>query len=277
MNHDLIDLTGVVDLHLHSAPDVRPRLQDDFAVARAAAARGMRAIVLKSHVTLTADRACLVEQVVPDILVFGGLALNHAVGGINPAAVETALRMGAVEIWMPTLSSIAQRHDPVGPGISTMESGRIAAPVIDVLGLIAEHDAILGTGHLPTEEIVALVPVARELGVRKIVITHPEHPPVEMAPLIQEELRDRYDVMFERCFISTTAVGGEMPFAELAAIIRRIGTESTVISTDLGQATNPSPVDGMAMYIAGLHAEGFDGASIDRMSRRNPADLLELS
>src|SRR5688500_18689373 len=107
MSYDDIDLTGAIDLHLHSAPDVRPRKLDDLAVARAAAARGIRAILLKSHVTLTADRAYLVEQVVPGIRVFGGLALNHAVGGINPVAVETALRMGAAEIWMPTLSSIA--------------------------------------------------------------------------------------------------------------------------------------------------------------------------
>lgn len=274
-----VDLAGVIDLHVHTAPDVRPRKLDDIGLARTAAARGMRAVLIKSHVTLTADRAYLVQQIVPGIRVFGGLALNHAVGGINPAAVEVALRLGAAEIWMPTLSAMAQRHDPAGPGISIYQDGkggRIADRVVDVLRLVAEHDAILGTGHLSTQEVVDLVPAARDLGVRKILVSHPEHPPVEMLPVVQEELRDRFGVLFERCLISTTLAGWTLPFAELAAVIRRIGPESTVISTDLGQATNPAPVDGMTLFIAHLRAEGFDQTSIDRMCRENPAALLEL-
>ncbi len=276
MSYEEIDLTGAIDLHLHSAPDLRPRKLDDFGVAREAAARGMRAIMLKSHFTLTADRAYLVEQVVPGIKIFGGLALNHAVGGINPVAVETALRMGAAEIWMPTVSSIAQTEDLVGPGISIYENGRISEKVLDVLRLIAEHNAILGTGHLPTDEIVALVPVARELGVRKILISHPEHPPVHMPPLVQEELRDRYQVLFERCLISTTYAGGTLQFSALAEVIRRVGSDTTVIATDFGQANNPPPVEGFAAFMAFLREEGFDEASIARMSRQNPAELLEL-
>jgi hypothetical protein len=276
MSYEEIDLTGAIDLHLHAAPDLRPRKLDDFGVAREAAGRGMRAVVLKSHVTLTADRAYLVEQVVPGIKVFGGLALNHAVGGINPVAVETALRMGAAEIWMPTVSSIAQTEDLVGPGISIYANGRISEKALEVLRLIAEHNAILGTGHLPVGEIVDLVPAARELGVRKILISHPEHPPVEMPPLVQEELRDRYQVLFERCLISTSYAGGKLPFAAIAEVIRRVGVESTVIATDFGQASNPPPVEGFAAFIAFLREEGFDEASIAQMSRQNPADLLEL-
>jgi hypothetical protein len=276
---DEIDLTGAIDLHIHSAPDIRPRKLNDLEVARAAAARGMRAVQIKSHITLTADRAYLVEQVVPGIRVFGGLALNHAVGGINPAAVEAALRMGAAEIWMPTLSSTTQRHDPVGPGISIYneDGSRLNDRVLDVLRLVAESNAILGTGHLSTDEILALVPVARELGVRKILISHPEHPPVEMPLLVQEELRDRYHVLFERCLISTTIADWTMPFSELAAIIRRVGAASTVIATDLGQIDKLAPVDGLASYIAHLQSEGFDEDAITRMSRENPAVLLELS
>ena len=92
----------------------------------------------------------------------------------------------------------------------------------------------------------------------------------------QEELRDRFDVLFERCLISTVPGSGHLKFAELAAVIRRVGYESTVISTDLGQIENPLPVDGMAEYIARLRAEGFDEASIDRMARQNGAQLLGL-
>jgi len=269
-----VDLSGTIDMHIHSAPDVRPRKMDDLEMARQAAARGMSAIVLKSHWTLTADRAYIVGQLVPDLRVFGGLALNNPVGGLNPFAVEAALRMGAAQIWMPTFSSAAQPGERLGPGLTILDEGQIKPSVLDILRLIAECDAILGTGHLSSPEILALVPAAHELGVRKILITHPEHPPIEMPLLQQEELRDRHNVLFERCLITTTFGGGSLPFEALAAVIRRVGPETTVVATDFGQVDNPSPTSGLACYIANLYAHGFAEAEIARMTRENPARLL---
>jgi hypothetical protein len=45
-----ISLEGVVDLHIHAAPDIRPRLMDDIEVAREAAKAGMRAVLFVSLV-----------------------------------------------------------------------------------------------------------------------------------------------------------------------------------------------------------------------------------
>jgi hypothetical protein len=271
-----IDLTGAIDFHLHTAPDVRPRKLDDFEAARQAAARGMGAIVLKSHVTLTADRAALAEQAVPDVRVFGGLALNAPVGGLNPAAVETALKLGAAEIWMPTESAAAEPHPKPPPGLTILDERGVKPAVLEILHLIAEHNAILGTGHLSPAETLQLVPAAHAAGVRKILITHPEHPPVEMPLLMQEELRDRYEVAFERCLITTELGHGRLPFPALAAAIRRVGCATTIIATDFGQPENPYPVDGLAIYIACLRVEGFAGPDIALMSQANPARLLEL-
>ncbi|MEP7357589.1 MAG: DUF6282 family protein, partial [Anaerolineales bacterium] len=234
----VVDLTGAIDMHLHTAPDVSPRKMDDVEAARQAADRGMRAILLKSHATLTAGRAELVERLVPGIHVFGGLALNDAVGGLNPSAVEAALRLGAVEIWMPTLSAVGDPRPHRAPGLTVLDGDGLKPVVEEILRLIAEHDAILGTGHLSPAEIMLLVPAARAAGVRKVLITHPEHPPVEMPVPQQEELRDRYQVIFERCLISTTLGSGHLPFAELAAIIRRVGPATTVAATDFGQPEN---------------------------------------
>src|SRR4051812_40727043 len=79
---------GAIDFHVHSEPDVFGRSMDDIDVAVLASRKGMRGLVLKNHVTMTADRAVLVMKIVPGIEVFGGIVLNNAVGGINPAAVE---------------------------------------------------------------------------------------------------------------------------------------------------------------------------------------------
>ena len=80
---------GTIDFHVHSDPDVFGRSMDDIDVAVLAKRKGMRALVLKNHVTMTADRAMLVMKTVPGIEIFGGIVLNNAVGGINPAAVES--------------------------------------------------------------------------------------------------------------------------------------------------------------------------------------------
>ena len=271
-----VDLIDTIDMHIHSAPDVWPRKMDDLELAQQAAARGMRAIVLKSHWTLTADRASLVEKIAPGIRVFGGLALNNSVGGFNPIAVEAALQMGAAIIWMPTLSSVTETERRVGPGLSVLDNGLVRPSVLDVLSLIAEHDAVLGTGHLSAEEIMILVPAAHDLGIRKIVITHPEHPLVRMPPLEQEELRDRFGVLFERCLIDTVVGGGHLPFESLLDVIHRVGSDSTIIATDFGQPSNPTPTDGLASFITGLRLGGFAEDAITRMSRLNPAHLLGI-
>jgi hypothetical protein len=87
---------GTIDMHVHSHPDVFGRSMDDVDVAQLAKARGMRGLLLKNHVATTADRAALAMKAVPGIEIWGGIVLNNAVGGINPAAVEWMHRMYGV-------------------------------------------------------------------------------------------------------------------------------------------------------------------------------------
>ena len=108
-------LTGVVDIHVHSDPDSRPRSIDTIDAVRIARERGFRAVLLKNHYEPTASQAYLARKIVPGIEVFGGIALNLAVGGINAAAVE---RLPAVKggygrvVWMPTFDAENQvRND----------------------------------------------------------------------------------------------------------------------------------------------------------------------
>ena len=101
-------IKGLIDFHTHAAPDIFGRALDDDELATLAATRQMEAVVFKNHVTHTADRAFLVRKHVPGIKVFGGITLNHAVGGLNPQAVEWMWRMqggfGRV-VWFPTFDA----------------------------------------------------------------------------------------------------------------------------------------------------------------------------
>jgi hypothetical protein len=273
-----ISLEGVVDLHIHAAPDIRPRLMDDIEVAREAAKAGMRAVLVKSHHTLTADRAAIAEKHVGGVRVFGGLALNHAVGGLNPAAVEAALALGARQIWMPTLDAANHRRATgMGDGGITIldEAGAVLPAVLEILRLVAEQDVILGTGHLSVGEIGLLVKAARESGVNRILITHPELPIVNMPVVLQEELAGT-DVFFERCLIVTTPGEGGLPLSAIAKAVQQIGPDTTVMATDFGQAENPSPVEGMRRYIRKMLEFGFNQNEMEHMTRTNPAGLLGI-
>jgi len=273
---EAVDLTGLVDVHIHTAPDIRARYADDLDTARAAAAAGMHAILIKNHWTLTADRAAIAERAVGGVRVFGGLALNGSVGWLNPRAVEVALQMGAAQIWMPTL-------DLAGPGgyrlaqpVIHDKDGRVREQVHEILDLIMEADAILGTGHLPVSETVALVRLARERGVRKILVTHPEAPFIAMGVSTQIELRGD-GLFFERCYNGSARNEGDGRGLErIAAEIRAVGVESTVLSSDYGQAEHPAPTEGLREYLARLSALGFASAELQCMAGSNPALLLGI-
>jgi hypothetical protein len=271
-----IDLTGLIDTHIHTAPDVRPRVIDDIEASRQAAEAGMRAIVFKSHITCTADRATIAKNVVPGVHVFGSVTLNEAVGGLNPVAVEAALNLGARVVWMPTVSARNHivRFDGGPPsGISLMtEDGELQPVLFDIFDLVKQHDAILGTAHLSVPEIVALVREARAASVAKVVVTHPELPWVDVPVDVQEELRD-LGAVFERCYVSS--IDGA-PFARIVTEIRRVGPESTVLATDFGKSPLPPPVEGMRAYVAALLAEGFSERDIQLMAGENPSRLLGL-
>ena len=272
------DLTGFIDIHIHSAPDVQARYGDDIQVAQQAEEAGMRAILLKSHVTLTADRAVIAGQGTGKLHVFGGLALNEPVGGLNPSAVEVAAKMGAKEIWMPTRNAAhVHRQEGKPGGISLLsDSGELLPEVYEILDLIGQAGMILGTGHISPAESLALARAARQKGLRKILVTHPEAAFIRMPVELQVTLA-RDGVCFERCFVDTTPLmPSPISLDEIAGAIRHVGVDSTVLSTDFGQAGNPPPVEGMRRYLSALASAGFTPSEIRRMAGENPAGLLDL-
>src|SRR5260370_18747562 len=98
-------IRGAYDLQVHVAPDVIERRIDDIGLAREFLWPDLKGFVLKSHYFPTAERAKVVTRAVPGIQAFGAIVLNHAIGGLNPVAVELAGRSGAKIVWMPTVDA----------------------------------------------------------------------------------------------------------------------------------------------------------------------------
>jgi Family of unknown function (DUF6282) len=287
----LIDMNGATDLHCHPFPDLFPRLADDIDIAIAARDAGMKAIVLKCHHESTVSRAYLVQRVVPGIRVFGGVVLNSYVGGINPAAVEAALRLGGVEVWMPTIDAgyHAQVHGGTGgydaqqggrsggEGIWVQdEDGKLKPEVNEVLKLVAEYRAILGTCHLSPKEIVTLVRSARDLGVEKIVVTHPffKVPNLDLDTL--EELV-RLEAMPEFGYCTISPAWQYSRPDVVAQAIARVGASRCLLVSDTGQRHNPLPSEALRIFAQTLFERGVpDQGAIRKMIVDNPHDILDL-
>src|SRR6201986_3346275 len=170
-------LAGVIDIHVHCAPDSTPRSIDAIDLARLAAKRGMRGLVLKNHYQPTASLAYIVRKEVPGIEVFGGVDLNLSVGGMNPSAVEhMAATTGGFGrfVWMSTFDSEAQvRYSKQNrPFVRISQNGELLSETKRVIAIIAKQNLVMATGHPTAEEALMLVREGRAQGVKHMVVTH---------------------------------------------------------------------------------------------------------
>ena len=271
-----ISLEGVVDLHFHTGPDSRPRSVDDIEASRLAAEAGMRAILLKNHFTMTADRAAIAMGQVDGLEIFGGLVLNRAVGGINPEAVRQMAAFAGGRgkvVWLPTFDSeyAATSSGGDGPYVSILEDGEPLPAVLEVFELLAEHDLTLAMGHSAPGEVLRLIPEAKRLGVPRILVTH-----VFSQGATREQMRQMADedAIMEIDWLAV--YGGNRTIEDYVSAIRDLGAEAFFMSSDLGQEGNPVHADGLRAYVRAMRDAGITEEEIDTMIRRNPARLLGL-
>ena len=295
-------MNGAFDLHLHAGPEVIPRKYDAMEAGEALRQEGMGGAVLKSHYFSTVPFVKMAHERGFDN-VWGSVTLNHYLGGLNPFALRASLGMQhdgrqlLKMVWMPTVHAAAhlavrkadgEKYDvppewtgglitgtPVEqvPPICLTDSA-VQNDLKEILRIIADNDLILATGHISKEEVFHVVPLARSLGVEKIILTHPAYETTELT--VEEILR-------------LTALGGVyaeesyalMPIddltpADVAAYIRGVGAEHTIMTTDLGQRNRMSCGEGMTLFASLMEAEGISRDDLRTMMVDNPRKLLGL-
>src|SRR5215472_7311761 len=297
-------LVGAIDVHVHVDPDAPGtggviRALDIFDAVAMAKARGMRGFVFKTHQDAgSAGAAYLVRKhVAPGFEVFGRMASNYSTGGVNVAALEhySQIKGGWGRIFeMPTRDSITATTRPgsmdradlartrpwmvmmpegTPPYIPVSKNGELLPEVKHLIGVLAKIRTVdsngrmvLATGHATPEEHLLLAREGRQQGLN-VLLTHPGDIPQlpEVAKL--------------GAFIEVTASNiykNEAGRTAAAALIRKIGAESIIISTDCGQTGNVYPTDCLALAARGLRAHGITQRELDLMCKANPAKLLGL-
>lgn len=286
-------LADAVDLHVHPGPSPYPRRLTAAEAAAEAGAAGMRAIVIKSHHNPTAtDAASANSQNGRDRAeVFGGIVLNSYVGGFNSDAVNVALNLGARIVWLPTVSSplhIAQEHNisfptaenhlrPPRPVQALTRNGALRAAVRAVLREIATADGVLASGHLDADSIIVVFEEARRLGVRRLLVNHPNFIVKATRAQVRKMVELGAYVEHVSCHYDTRSHFHSFTAETLARWVRAIGPERSVLASDLGQADNPLPAESLVTVGRLLRSSGFTTRELRAMTVDNPSLVLGLN
>jgi len=239
-------------------------------------------------------RAFHVAQMVEDVDLYGGIVLNAFVGGINAIAVSAALHMGAKVVWMPTMH--AKNHfDEIGPGtygVGSMTLNPDAVPpngitVLDRNGSLTEDahqvieqvgraGALLATGHLGGEEVVAVARAAKEANTRCLV-THAFFPSRSMDTLTAAvALGAMVEVSAVVTYPMARHMGHSLSLSDVHEIIQTVGIDNVVVSSDAGQVHNPPAPDVLRAFVNALVVTGGDPSAIRSTIVERPRELLGI-
>lgn len=276
-------LKGAYDLHIHPIPSHVERLMDDNEILLDAEKAGMDGVLLKNHYEPTGARAVMANRTHPECRAraYGAAALNWPLGGLNPMAAASALRMGAKILFMPTrdAANCLLYGDMPGDffkreGISVLDSvGRLKPEIYAIFDVVKEYDALLATGHISPKEAEILCEEGRRYGV-PMILTHPEWERTVVSAEMQVKLA-QIGVYIEKCWYNIAE--GNCTAKEMAEHIRAVGAEHCFLSTDRGQAGKETPAEGMARFVQTLLDEGFSEKEIHMMAHEVPAKMLGMS
>jgi hypothetical protein len=227
-----------------------------------------------------------------EVKVYGGIALNGTVGGLNPRAVELSLRMGGKIVWFPTMSSgphidFHQHHTNGGFPTSTLklmpeakisvfdDNGKLKPEVHDIIVLIKETDAILASGHMSPPEVFAVFEAAKKAGVEKLLVQHPDF----VLGITHDDARRlaQMGAFIEHSIGMYYRESEEWPISKLMEWVEVVGPEHTSFGSDVGQATSPSPAETFEKVSDLLLDAGMHERDIRLMLSDNPGALLGLN
>lgn len=299
-----VDDKLLIDMHVHVGPEYLQRRYTAASLIEEGRREGFGA-VMKNHFQPTT--AWVAQAVKPDdkVKFAGAIVLNAAIGGVDDHAIRSLMsgwkedvrapdpRSGGAVVWMPTLSTEAHlnlygrrempeawgvkgkysRLVPIGCGFRFDESdAKVVAAVDRMLKAVAENDLTLATGHLNDTETVALVKRARGAGIRRILMTHPLFQATNQKIDVLAKLWQEQGAYSELAFVNIAM--DHLTYEAYVDVIRAVGPEGVVLTTDLGQVMNMSVADGWREFMAELKKRGVKEDEITRMAVLNPHRIL---
>lgn len=286
-------LKGLIDIHVHAGPSVANRALDAAEMLKKAEEAGYAGFLVKDHYFPSMLGTKMIEKHLGNgtCKVYGSMCLNNSIGLFNLKAVDTARQMDAKIIYFPTVSTKKHIDDHkkgafVGAGKAGVpevpveyvdEAGNLNPMAIEILKYMAEHDMVLGTGHGTLNEVKVLVTAALALGVKRVLVNHPHYNVNASLEEMKEWAERGAYIEINACVFKMGSKFGVCENSYADEMIKACGVDQVIIDSDLGQANNIDPVEGLYTFIEILMNEfGYTEEEINIMTKVNPAKLLKL-
>jgi len=190
-------------------------------------------------------------------------------------------------VWFPTFDAAyhIQKFRIANKGLTLLQDGKLKPTVLEVLQVISEEGLVLATGHISPQEVEALIEKALQLGISRILITHPlgDTPDIDIPQMknLAEmgaflELTYLSYLTGPQSHLGFLQNGKHVSIETMARAIKEIGAEHFILSSDLGQTGNALPPDGLLNFIKLLLGAGISEAEITQMVKENPGKLLGI-
>ena len=283
-------LKGILDIHVHAGPSVANRQVDAADMLKEAVVAGYRGFLVKDHYFPSCMGVKMVQEHcdAQGVEIYSSMCLNNSMGLFNLMALDAAINMGAKIIYFPTVSSknhidhhkgnfagAGKMSTPETPVVYVDENGVMDPAAVEVLKLMAEKDVVLGTGHGTAWEIDHLVEKALEVGVKRILVNHPQfHIGATYEQMTKWANLGAY-IEMNVCVFTSGSKMGSLDDQVIADMLKAVPLERLILDSDMGQRGNGSPVEGMYRFIRLLMDKfGLSEADIDLIAKKNPAALL---
>ena len=274
---------GSVDMHIHPGPDPNAeRPIDSIKVAKYAEDAGMGGVVLKSFFYNTASDAYLIQNnlVSSGLRVFGSVVIGYTTtGGLEYAArtIETNAKIGCKVVWFPAMDAKwCQSYLGRPGGIDILnEDGSLKKEVYDILKVVKDYNMVVCSGHMSYEESTKMFDAAIEMGITKMVATHPL---AELSRFTLEEIQElaAKGVYIEHVYGTTMPRLGNLDPSDYVDCVKLVGAEHTIMGTDLAQVWDADPAMGMRLFIGQMIQFGCTPEEVEWMCKKNPAKLLDI-
>lgn len=292
------------DMHFHIGPDVLPRKYCVESLIKEEQGN-IRRIVLKSHAFPTAP---MIKQALSSheknnnevsLRLIGSVTLNRFVGGLNPDAIYSShvLSKERVVVWLPTIHAknhlsktkgdyeipaawshnpnfVCRKKEQVKP-VRVMDKDKgLTQKMIQVLKAIKRFDCVLATGHVSHHEAKMIAEQALKMNI-PVILTHVAGRHIAMPINMQKDLAEK-GAFVEHCYIfyKDRLNPEDYPLSETARMIKEVGADHVIVSSDSGQTKNPLPSECLKHYVGLLSKFGITKEDWQKILIKNPKRLL---
>lgn len=276
-----------IDLHYHIGPEIIPRKFDNLLELDNCEKNNITGIALKNHFYPTAP---FINQykTKTNLDYIGSLVLNNFVGGLNSEAIYASSLISdkPIIVWFPTVnaenflnnsvseipSEWVNKKNFITRNTSKIKPVRLTYnEVIDVLQTIKKTKSILATGHISAKESIKLVNKALNIGVKKVIITHPIYQKINMSIDDQIYLAKK-GCYIESCYSMYSI--DKIPIDKIAYQIKKVGPDQIILSSDVGQKFSSLSSQALFYFAKLLLKEGISMDMLYRMLVTNTNKIV---